>query len=438
MKKIIFSIVGVITVGLCHGQTVFINELHYDNSGGDLDELVEVAGPAGTDLTGWTIALYNGSNGEVYRTISLSGTIPDQQAGFGTVSFLEAGMQNGPDGLALVDQNESVIQFLSYEGVFSATDGPAIGLNSEELGVAETNATPVGHSLQLVGAGTTYAHFSWNEPSLGSAGNINPGQDFSVVGSPPEITCPLNIEEETQANLCEAIINFDLAIATDLEDGSLPVLQTMGPPSGSAFPVGETIIEFSAVDSDNNIVSCQFSITVIDATPPVMDCPKDQTVSPGRSDLMYLLPDYWAEGLVTATDNCTDPLTLTSQDPPAGTQMPEGVHTITFNAEDEYGNLASCDFKLTVIGALGIQEEYGADLLIYQGQLASTLFIHNPGMLSIGGGFIYTMTGILVEQFTLDPLTLSHSIDLTPLARATYILVLNGAHGRITRRFTKN
>ena len=58
---------------------VFINEIHYDNSGTDTGEAIEVAGPAGTDLTGWTIVLYNGSTGAVYgSTTNLSGVIADQ------------------------------------------------------------------------------------------------------------------------------------------------------------------------------------------------------------------------------------------------------------------------------------------------------------------------------------------------------------------------
>jgi hypothetical protein len=39
---------------------VFINESHYDNEGSDSAELVEVAAPAGTDLSGMAVVLYNG------------------------------------------------------------------------------------------------------------------------------------------------------------------------------------------------------------------------------------------------------------------------------------------------------------------------------------------------------------------------------------------
>jgi len=104
--------------------SVFINEIHYDNSGSDAGEGVEVAGPAGTDLTGWSIVLYNGNGGGQYATISLSGTIPDQQNGYGALQFSHNGIQNGaPDGLALVDTSNNVIQFLSY-------GWPSVGVGS--------------------------------------------------------------------------------------------------------------------------------------------------------------------------------------------------------------------------------------------------------------------------------------------------------------------
>ena len=48
--------------------TVWINEIHYDNTGTDAGETVEIAGPAGTDLTGWTIVGYNGDGGAAYAT----------------------------------------------------------------------------------------------------------------------------------------------------------------------------------------------------------------------------------------------------------------------------------------------------------------------------------------------------------------------------------
>ena len=106
---------------------VFVNELHYDNTGGDTGEGIEIAGTAGTDLTAYSIVLYNGSDQEADDTINLSGILPNQDNGYGTLEFFISGIQNGaPDGFALI-KGEEVIQFLSYEGSFTAADGPAAG-----------------------------------------------------------------------------------------------------------------------------------------------------------------------------------------------------------------------------------------------------------------------------------------------------------------------
>lgn len=164
--------------------SVFINELHYDNSGTDTGEGVEIAAPAGTDLSGWRIVLYNGANGQVYDTINLSGTIPDLDDGFGALFFARAGVQNGsPDGLALVDPSGAVVQFLSYEGSFVAIGGPANGMTSTDIGVFEGGSDPAGQSLRLTGQGTQYEDFTWSGSAPASFGAVNAGQDF--VGAPP-------------------------------------------------------------------------------------------------------------------------------------------------------------------------------------------------------------------------------------------------------------
>ena len=97
-------LLSFLLAGTVRAQTVFVNELHYDNASTDANEAIEIAGPAGASLTGWSIALYNGNGGTVYSTINLSGAIPNQCANFGVVSVPAAGIQNGPpDGLALVN-----------------------------------------------------------------------------------------------------------------------------------------------------------------------------------------------------------------------------------------------------------------------------------------------------------------------------------------------
>lgn len=172
----------LVSGSVAHASAVFINEIHYDNTGTDAGEAIEIAGPAGTDLSGWTLVLYNGANGLVYDSTALNGVIGDQQNGFGTLAFgyPTNGLQNGsPDGVALVN-NSTLVQFLSYEGAFVASGGPANGLTSTDIGVAESSSTPIGYSLQLSGTGSTYDNFTWSVAAPESIGDVNTGQVFQL------------------------------------------------------------------------------------------------------------------------------------------------------------------------------------------------------------------------------------------------------------------
>jgi len=213
---------------------VFINEFHYDNTGTDAGEFVEVAGPAGTDLSGWSIVLYNGANGQTYDTDALSGTIPDQGGGFGTVaiSYPSNGIQNGsPDAIALVDASNAVVQFLSYEGSFTAVNGPANGMTSVDVGVSENGSEAVGLSLQLKGTGTTYSAFTWTAPSDDSPGAINSGQTFSS-GTPVAVN-----DSATVAPGAVAVLSV-LANDSDPDGDPFSIVSLTDPPHGTASVSG--------------------------------------------------------------------------------------------------------------------------------------------------------------------------------------------------------
>lgn len=162
---------------------VFINEIHYDNSGADINEFIEIAGVKDTNLLGWTLHLYNGSNGTVYDSHTFSNwLLTDVSNGYGFAAVTIPGIQNGsPDGIALSNKEGSLIQFLSYEGSFIATSGIADGILSTDIGVEESTSTEVGLSLQLSGTGSVYKDFTWSSPKVNSFGNINADQSFIDV-----------------------------------------------------------------------------------------------------------------------------------------------------------------------------------------------------------------------------------------------------------------
>lgn len=177
---------------------IWINEFHYDNMGTDTNEGIEIAGAAGTTLSGYTIVKYNGSStgsiGKTYGTNVLEGALTNGiQNGLGTKFFAISGLQNGdPDGFALVKGGTNVIQFLSYGGIFFATNGPASGTNgptsgmlSTDIGVQEDNgSTPVDYSLQLIGPGSSYGNFTWSSPLPNSRNQINSNQ-LALAGPSP-------------------------------------------------------------------------------------------------------------------------------------------------------------------------------------------------------------------------------------------------------------
>ena len=146
----------------------FISEIHYDNVSGDTNERVEIEGPAGTDVNGWSLVLYNGSGGGTYATIALTGVIPSLCDGRGVLTFATPAIQNGdPDGIALVKPGNVVVEFISYEGTFTATNGPASGTTSIDIGVRETGNRSDAFSLMRYDG-------AWYGPQLNTFDACNP------------------------------------------------------------------------------------------------------------------------------------------------------------------------------------------------------------------------------------------------------------------------
>ncbi len=125
---------GSATTGSAAAASLWISALHYDNAGEDRGEGVGLSGLPGARLGGHALVLVNGSGGRVYRTVPLSGSLDGSGRAFVSVD----GLQNGPaDGVALVAPDGSVAEFVSAEGTVTATDGPAAGQSSADIGVAE-------------------------------------------------------------------------------------------------------------------------------------------------------------------------------------------------------------------------------------------------------------------------------------------------------------
>ncbi|GAB5535828.1 MAG: hypothetical protein Rubg2KO_20770 [Rubricoccaceae bacterium] len=304
-RLLLASALALLLFPSAQAQSVFINELHYDDAGADANESVEVAGPAGTDLTDYSVVLYNGSNGTSYGTIDLSGTIDDEgSTGFGAVAFAgpSGGIQNGgPDGLALVDDLGTVLEFLSYEGSFTATNGPAIGLTSTDIGVSESSSGSELESLQRTGPGTVGSDFSWTGPVAASAGDVNAGQVFG--GTPAESAAvAFNPTSGSIAEDGSGSVTVTVELAISNEDGGdgldNAVSGSIEVASGDASDVTFTgTFDFSAGTADGATVDISVS-------------PVDDGVYEGDRIL-----GFGFTGLVNATGSGTFELTITEDEP---------------------------------------------------------------------------------------------------------------------------
>ena len=181
----------------------FISEIHYDNDGADLNEGVEIEGPAGLSLAGWSLVLYNGNGGAPYGSpIALSGVIQGTCGDRGVLRFDVPGIQNGhPDGIALLN-GTTVVEFISYGGAFTAVGGPANGRLAEDVGVRESNTTPAGRSLQRALNG------EWFGPRTATFGACNPATPpaptfgISFTGrTPTDSPLPVGFQDQIFATL---------------------------------------------------------------------------------------------------------------------------------------------------------------------------------------------------------------------------------------------
>ena len=160
-------------------NAVFINEFHYDNMGSDTLEGVEIAALIGTDLSCYKLYFINGYNGSYYGSLNFDSIPYSESCGLEFRYYLKSSIQNGSsssgDGILLYNNCDSaVVQFISYEGVVEASNGPFIGAISQDIAVSE-NGSSMGTSLQLQGG--LDSGFVWLSDSS-SFGQINDYQNF--------------------------------------------------------------------------------------------------------------------------------------------------------------------------------------------------------------------------------------------------------------------
>jgi|GEM_PF-3016102 len=152
----------------------------------------------------------------------------------------------------------------------------------------------------------------------------------------PTITCPEAVEVSTPEDRCGIAMVLDAAVADDgcFGEGVLTYSDAPG-----VFGVGETTVTFTALDPAGNKSTCTTTVTVVDDVPLTLTC--EETIEQDAPEDACA----WTGTLeATATDNCALDIAVINE-----TDSYEvGTRNVTFEANDDSGNEATCVTALTV------------------------------------------------------------------------------------------
>ena len=386
-------------------EALWINEFHYDNASDDVNEFVEIAGTAGLSLDGFYIFLYNGSNGEFYDSIQVSGTLPNESNGYGALAFPIADIQNGPDGIALVDKNKYIVDFISYEDELLATNGPALGLYADKILCVESSSTQIGYSLQKTGNGSRSNQFNWDGPLEDSPGLLNANQQIEITDFISITAYAEDIYGNVDSCSSEVVIKDSVAptpVCLDIivyldENGEAGIYPSMV--DGGSFDnceinkswlditkitcnnLGEITVNMATEDISGNTAFCSSDVEVYDTLAPQLHC-HNIKVNLWESGELVLGKENLAEMIEGTADNCSslENLNFSYSNISFDCSYLNNPDTVRIEVMDESGNIAVCfsrvelddDYKPVVkcsdftvnLDSSGIALVYSSDLIL--------------------------------------------------------------------------
>ncbi|MEW5804371.1 MAG: HYR domain-containing protein [bacterium] len=157
--------------------------------------------------------------------------------------------------------------------------------------------------------------------------------------TPPQIICPSAITINHTISATVNTVNLAYPTVFDACDPN-PRVTNNAP---AVFPPGKTAVTWTVIDASGNFSSCTQAVTVVDTTPPMVShCPSDITAynDPGKQGaaITWIPPtftDNWRIASVTSTHK-------------PGDFFPIGNTIVTYTAQDDNGNNATCSFTVTV------------------------------------------------------------------------------------------
>jgi gliding motility-associated-like protein len=182
------------------------------------------------------------------------------------------------------------------------------------------------------------------------AGAAGPSNHVVVDNTPPVAVCPDPIVVNSANGSCDAYVTVPLPEYSDNTPDelggvfSLPNDYTNSADASAIYPVGTTVVTWVILDAALNYTTCSTTITVLDATPPVVSCPSDFEVGTDAGSCQAVV-----EYDVPYTDNCSGATITQLAGLPSGAVFPLGETRNEFKIVDGKGNETLCSFTVTVV-----------------------------------------------------------------------------------------
>ncbi|HRE87714.1 MAG TPA: MopE-related protein, partial [Myxococcota bacterium] len=148
-----------------------------------------------------------------------------------------------------------------------------------------------------------------------------------VDTTPPVITCGQHVVVQTDPGVCGAVVALEQPEASDTCHHDLVVFNN----APQVFPVGSTVVVWTALDPSGHTASCEVVVTVEDREESALDCMEERIVD-APADLCG-----WSGSLVaTARDNCAVEVSTLSQE----RTFPIGEVDVLFTSTDTNNNVS--------------------------------------------------------------------------------------------------
>ncbi|MFD2201457.1 HYR domain-containing protein, partial [Shivajiella indica] len=152
--------------------------------------------------------------------------------------------------------------------------------------------------------------------------------------------CPANISVSNDAGSCGAIVNWTAPTATD-NSGLVNLTSNFEP--GSFFPVGTTVVTYTATDAAGNTATCSFEVIVSDNEVPNVQT-RNVLIEIEAGSTYTLTLDEVDNG---SSDNCGIASRTLSQT--LFSDADEGENTVILTVTDIAGNQSSGSAIITVV-----------------------------------------------------------------------------------------